>query len=364
MSKRLRKEIGMNKVDINTIARELGVSASTVHRALYNSGRISESTRRRVLEAAQRLGYRPNLVARDLRAQHTHTVGVVVTGISSSFYARMLQGIENAARLAGYSVLLTSSQDDPQRERENIEILLQKRVAALLVAPAAPEVNLEYYRQLLNEGVLLVLLGRYIPGLPALSVETDNTTGGYLAGRHLLQIGRERAAVVTTVPYKRQYSYVRERIEGFQKAQQEAGRDAAPVLGEDIDDFPIALPEFAYTVVQSHFRREKFADAIFAINDDLAFGAIGALLDMGYRVPQDVAVVGFNDEWMSPYFRPSLTTVRSAPQQIGEEAVRLTLEAVEHANAFTPKRVLIEPALVVRQSCGARVDQNPMQKEV
>lgn len=346
----------MHRVDITMIARELGVSVSTVHRALYNRGRISEATRQRVLETAQRLGYRPNLVARALRSQNSRTLGVVVTGISSSFYARILEGIEHAAREAGYSVLLTSSHDDAHREREQIELLLDKQAEALLVAPADPQSNAEYYQSLVAQAARLVFLGRHVPGVPALSVETDNVTGGYLVGQHLCALGRRHLAVVTTVPAKRHYSYVQERISGFQTALQERGRGEAPVLGEEISEFPMALPEFAYSAVQSYLKRGGKLDALFAINDDLAFGVISALWDMGIRVPEQVAVVGFNDEWMSPYFRPALTTVRSAPQEIGKEAVRLVIESIERAEALAPRRILLEPALVVRQSCGARVN--------
>ncbi|MDW8104958.1 MAG: LacI family DNA-binding transcriptional regulator [Armatimonadota bacterium] len=346
----------MARVDIAYIARELGVSVSTVHRALHNTGRISEATRQRVLETAQRLGYRPNLVARALRSQNTRTLGVVVTGISSSFYARMLDGIESAAREAGYSVLLASSHDDAGREQEQIEVLLEKQAEALLVAPASPRQSAEYYRSLVAEGFRLVFLGRHVAGVPTLSVETDNVTGGYLVGQHLCALGRRRLAVLTTVPAKRGYSYVQERITGFQNALQEVGRGRAPVLGEDIHDFPLSLPEFAHLVVQSYLKQGGEVDALFAINDDLAFGAIGALLDMGVRVPEQVAVVGFNDEWMSPYFRPALTTVRSEPQRIGREAVRLVVQSIERGEPVPSQRILVEPALVIRQSCGARVN--------
>lgn len=348
----------MARVGITRIARELGVSVSTVHRALYNRGRISETTRQRVLETAQRLGYRPNLVARALRSQNTRTLGVIVTGISSSFYARMLEGIENAAREAGYSVLLANSRDDAHREREQIEVLIEKQAEALLVAPVDPRRNAEYYRELVAEGFRLVFLGRHVPGVPTLSVETDNVTGGYLVGQHLCALGRRNLAVLTTVPAKRHYSYVQERITGFQNALRERGKGEAPVLGEEIGEFPLALPEFAYSAVQDYLKRGGTLDALFAINDDLAFGVISALWDMGIRVPEQVAVVGFNDEWMSPYFRPALTTVRSAPQEMGKEAVRLVIESIERAEALAPRRILLEPALVIRQSCGARVNTN------
>lgn len=345
----------MKHVDITTIARELGVSTTTVHRALHNNGRVSEVTRQRVLETARRLGYRPNQIARGLRSRKTCTLGVIVTGISSTFYAQILDGIESAAREAGYSILLACSHDDPEKERQQIDLLLEKQVEGLVLAPANPSASAPYYTQLVNEGVRLVFVGRHVPGVPADSVETNNALGGYLVGQHLYNLGRRHIAIVTTILPKRQYSYVRERISGCEHALHGLGRISPVVIGEDIPD-KLPLPQFAYIATQRYLQEGGILDGIFALNDDLAYGVIDALLDAGYRVPEDVSVVGFNDESMSAYFRPSLTTVRSGPGEVGKEAVRLVLEHIEGVGACTiTRRVLLEPTLVVRESCGANL---------
>lgn len=344
----------MKRVDITTIARELGVSTTTVHRVLSNTGRVKEDTRQRVLETAQRLGYRPNGIARGLRSKKTRTLGVIVTGISSSFYANILDGIERAASEAGYSILLGCSHDEPQKERQQIDLLLEKQVDALIVAPADPSVNTQYYAQLVREDICLVFIGRHVPGVPADSIETHNALGGYLVGQHLYNLGRRHIAIVTTILPKRQYSYVDERIAGCKRALHELGGIVPTIVGEDILD-RLPLPQFAYTAVQSYLQKGGVMDGVFALNDDLAYGVVNALLDAGYRVPDDVSVVGFNDESMSAYFRPPITTVRSAPREIGSEAVRLALEQIAESQTRTSvKRVLLEPTLVVRSSCGAK----------
>ncbi|MCS6831149.1 MAG: LacI family DNA-binding transcriptional regulator [Armatimonadota bacterium] len=351
----------MKRVDITTIARELGVSTTTVHRALNNNGRVSETTRQRVLETAQRLGYRPNQIARGLRSRRTCTLGVIVTGISSTFYAHILDGIESAAREAGYSILLGCSHDDPEKERQQIELLLEKQVDGLILAPAIPSVSASYYSRLVREGVHLVFVGRHVPGVTADSVETNNVLGGYLVGQHLYHLGRRHIVIVTTVLPKRQYSYVRDRISGCENALRDLGGTLPVVVGEDIPD-RLPLPLFAYTAIRRYLQEGGIVDGVFALNDDLAYGVINALYDAGQQVPDDVSVVGFNDESMSAYFRPSLTTVRSAPREVGIEAVRLLLAHVEESDTPTgTKHVLLEPTLVVRDSCGAkRLNQTPL----
>ncbi|MEJ5251020.1 MAG: LacI family DNA-binding transcriptional regulator [Chthonomonadetes bacterium] len=345
----------MKRVSITTIARELGVSTTTVHRALNGDARISDFTRQRVLEVAHQLGYRPNQNARGLRLSRTHTIGAIVTGISSTFYARILDGIENAARKSGYGVLLGCSHDSPQKEQEQIELLLERQVDGLIIAPADPAASIQHYLQLVHEGVPLVFVGRHVPGVPVQSVETNNVSGGYLVGQHLCNIGRRNIAIVTTIASKRQYSYVHERIHGCLEAVQQFGNATAQVIGEDILE-TMPLPDFAYRAVSQHIQKGGMLDAIFAINDDLAYGAIGALLDLGLHVPEEVSVVGFNDEAMSAYFRPPLTTVRTAVCQIGSEAVRLLVEAIEGAQQpVAARRILLMPELVVRGSCGARL---------
>jgi LacI family transcriptional regulator len=344
---------GVQRADITTIARELGISVATVHRALHDSGSVSESTRRRVLETAQRVGYRPNRIAQELRARKTFTIGVTFTGISSAFYASILDGVEEAAHQAGYSVLLGCSHDDPDKEREQIELLLEKRVAGIILSPADPSVSASYYSGLIEEGVRLVFVGRHVPGVPGDSVETNNALGGYLVGKHLAVLGRQRIGIVTTIAPKRQYTYVLERIAGCQQALQEHGLSAT-VIGEALEE-RMPLPRFAYQAVWDYLRKGEAVDAVFALNDDLAYGAINALFDAGYRVPDDVSVVGFNDEAMSEFFRPALTTVRSALRELGIQAVHLLLERVAATESPTlGRRVLIEPQLIVRESCGAK----------
>ncbi len=349
----------MNEANIAAIARELGVSTTTVHRALHHGAGVSERTRQQVLETAARLGYRPNRVAQGLRSRRTFSLGVVLTGISSSYYARILEGIEQAGAEQGYSILLASSQDDPAKEREHIELLLEKRVDGFIIAPADPSANRAYYEQLIAEEAHVVFVGRHVPGVPISSVETDNVLGGYLAGRHLQQLGRRRVAVVTTIAPKRQYTYVSERMQGCARALAEAGAPSPVIIGEDNTE-AMPLPEFAYLTTSQYVQKGGMMDGVFALNDDLAYGVISALVDLGLRVPEDVAVVGFNDESMSAFFRPSVTTVRSPLRQLGAEAVRLLIDQVLSASRAEPvRRILLEPALVIRHSCSGSVREHP-----
>ena len=339
-------------VDMDAIAKELGCSKTTVHYALRNTGRVSDGMRQRVLEAAEGLGYRPNLIARSLRAQRSATLGVVVIGLASSYYAHVLEGIDTVAQQHEHSMLLVCSYGDPVKEREHIRLLLDKGVDGLIVMPADPEANSEFYSRLTDEGTQFVFVDRHVPGMNADSVATDNLMGGYLAGRHLVQSGRERVLVVTTTSRERRSTSVQARLNGCNQALQEAGLDTALVLGPNVPDrFPDE--QFAYQAVREHLLAGGGGgfDGVFAVHDGLAYGTIEALTEANLRVPEDVSVVGFDDQDPSAYFHPPLTTIRQPTREIGGEAVRLLFRRLEEGDAPLPRqRLSLEPALVVRKS--------------
>lgn len=339
---------------METIAKQLGVSKTTVHYALCNTGRVSEATRQRVLKAAEALGYRPNLLARSLRVKRSATLGVVVIGLTSTYFAHVLEGIDGVAQQYAHNILLACSYGNPAKERDLIEMLLDKGVDGLIVMPADPEANSEYYSRLVQEGVYLVFVDRYLPGVNVDSVATDNLQGGYLAARHLLQRGRKRIAVVTTTSRERRSTSVQARLNGCNRALQEADLEPAILLGPNVPD-RVPDEQFAYHAVREHLLSGgKPFDGVFAVHDGLAYGTIEALLELGLQVPEDVAVVGFDDQDPSAYFHPPLTTIRQPMREIGEEAVRLLFRRLkEETNPLPRQRISLEPTLIIRQSCGS-----------
>lgn len=340
------------KADMDTIARQVGVSKTTVYRALHNTGRIHPLTREKILETARQMGYRPNLVARSLRTQRTATIGVVTVGLTGWFYAHILEGIDRVAYLKEHGVLVTRSDGYPDRERRVVEMLVDKRVDGLIVAPADPTENNDLYRQLIGMQIPLVFIDRYVQGLPVTFVGTNNEEGGYIATKHLLDLGRRRIAFLTTASRERRATSVVQRFSGYLRALREVGITETIEVGPEVPD---VLPEehYAYLALSQYLEQGGKLDAVFAVNDDLAYGAMRAIQMHGLRIPEDVAVVGFDNQDTSAYVCPPLTTVAQPMIEIGEQAARLLFEQIDHKGAATAKHVLLTPTLVIRGSCGA-----------
>lgn len=342
------------KVDMEAIAKVAGVSKTTVHHVMHQTGRIGDDTRKRVLDAIAELGYRPNLVARSLRAQRTCTVGVIVGEIAGSNLVHIVEGIDSVAEPQEYSILLATSQRDPVREQRMADLLLARGADGLLVMPAHPTANSTYFDDLISGGARIVFMDRELLGCSADIVSTDNIWGGYLAARHLMTSGRSRLGFVTTISSERRSTSVQARLVGCNRALDEAGLPAASELGLDTEDV-LPLERFAYNAVKARLSEGDLKlDALFAAHDGIAYGAIEALLDCGLRVPEDVAVVGFDDLDTSAFVHPPLSTVRQPSRDIGAEAMRLLLRRLEEETApGLSQRITLEPSLVIRKSCGA-----------
>lgn len=340
------------QVDMDVIAHEVGVSKTTVFRALHNKGRIHPQTRQRILEVASQLGYRPNLVARSLRLQKTSTIGLVAIGLTGWFYSHVLEGADEVAQANEYGVLIACTYGYPHREREIVQMLLDKRADGLIIAPADPEENLDFYRQLVETHVPIVFIDRYIPGLPVDYVATDNELGGYLATRHLLDLGRRRIVFVSTASRERRATSVVGRFNGYRKALAEFGISEAVELGPGAPDVA-PEEEYAYSAVSHYLQQGGQLDGVFAVNDDVAYGTIRALQAHGLRVPEDVSVVGFDNQDTSAFISPPLTTVAQPMREMGMQAAHLVLEKANRGSTTPPRQILLEPALVIRRSCGA-----------
>ena len=336
---------------MDAIAKKLGVSKTTVHYALRNKGRISEATRERVIQASREMGYRPNLLARSLRTKKTDTIGVVVVSLNTTYHAHVLEGIDGAAQNADQTILLACSYGDPEREHALVEVLLEKGVDGLLVAPCDAPQSVEYYEKLRRDGTSLVFFDRGLSGVEVDSVATDNEEGAHRLVEHLIQTGRRRVAFLTTMPAEQGSSSVRARLDGCNRALREASLEEAVVLG--VGAAPSETDQsFAFGVVRDYLGSGSPAfDALFAAHDGLAIGAAEALFDKGLRVPDDVALVGFDDQDASAYFQPPLTTVRQPAKDVGRRAIE-TLFRRQAGELEVPEIIALEPELIVRKSSG------------
>jgi len=258
------------------------------------------------------------------------------------------------AQATEYGILLACSYGYPDKERSIIQMLLDKRVDGLMVAPADPEENREFYEELLALQVPVVLIDRYIPAVPIDFVATNNELGGYLATRHLLELNRRQIVFVSNGSRERRATSVVGRFAGYQRALAEYNICQTVELGPGLPDI-LPEEEYAYNAVSHYLDQGGTMDGVFAVNDDVAYGAIRALQSRGLRVPDDVSVVGFDNQDTAKFFLPPLTTVAQPMRKIGQQAASLLLERIHKGRSIPQQQVLLAPHLVVRQSCGAHL---------
>ena len=337
----------MSPISIKSIAREAGVSHSTVSRALRDSPLVNQRTKERIQWLARELDYFPNSIARSLVTRQTQTVGVVVTTIADPFVAEVVQGIENRAHERGYSVILASSNSEPQREISAVEMLRGKRVDAVIVTSS--RVGALYLDILGTIGVPIVLINSHSEesGRYTFSVGVDNRHGGYLATKHLIKLGHRRIAYVSGAP---DHSDNLDRLAGYRQALDEAAILLDPALVIEgtgrADGGERALPMLIAV--------EEPPSASFCYNDMTAIGLLCAARQAGLSVPGDLAIVGFDDIPFASYVYPALTTVAQPKVEMGEKAMEMALalrtsEGVEDAGV---PNLVLQGQLVIRGSSG------------
>jgi LacI family repressor for deo operon, udp, cdd, tsx, nupC, and nupG len=302
---------------IRDIATYAGVSPATVSRALSDSGLVAEPTRSRIRELAQQLNYRPNVSARNLRTQRSHAVLLVVRDVGNPFYLEILKGVEATARNAGYSVLMGNTENNPEREIEYFDMLRDGHADGMILMTGKLPAGRESPEAMTGLPVVVALEVVENCGLPHVMI--DNVGASREAVRHLVSLGHERIAHVSgPVP---EIMSMRRR-DGYRLAMEEAGLPL--VAGYEVrGDYTLQSGEAA---CRKLFAAAEPPTAVFAANDEMAFGLINELRVMGLHVPEDVSVVGFDDLFLSQAFYPPLTTVSQPRAEIGQQAMTLLLE--------------------------------------
>jgi LacI family transcriptional regulator len=334
----------MAVVRMKDIARELGVSVVTVSKALRNHDDISEETRNRVLQRMRDLNYRPNLAARALVTGRSWTVGFVVPGLLHSFFAEIAKGLTNVLRKSGYGLVIATSEEDPELEREEIERLLARHVDALIVA--STQSDRTSFERIEQQNVPYVLIDRRIDQLNANFVGVDDHAAGMLATEHLIQSGCRRIACM----YAPGLSPAQARLEGCRKALHKHGLPIVPEYFRTLDEIGDASDDAAYAAMKDLLALENPPDAVYCFNDPSALNSMKAVLDAGLRIPEDIAIAGSGNIRHSDFLRVPLTTVDQNSIAIGERAARLALTLIESKTPLKPRSILLEAKLVVRQS--------------
>lgn len=337
----------MAQTTMKRIAGELGVSVTTISKVLNNHGDISEATRDRVLAKIEELGYQRNAVARSLTLRRTHTVGIVIPDLMHSFFVEVIAGIEPVASARGYGVLLCSSGEDPDKERLELEMLRGRQVDGIVLASAPGPANNDLLTQLTESGTGLVMIDRDDhPEVECHRVLTDDERVGVLATTHLVETGRRAIAHIGGPDIE----HAKRRERGWREALRAAG------MTPPADGFVHAgfMESDGYRAMKKLLGVQPRIDAVFAVNDPAAIGAMKAIWEAGLRVPEDIAVVGVGDIAMVDMLRVPLTTVSWSRKEQGRNAAELLLNELdsESDDPEAPSRVIIPPHLVVRQSSG------------
>lgn len=331
------------KVRLKDIAVRLNVSVNTVSRALRGGKDIGEATRRRVAELARQMDYQPNLMARSLVTGKSSILGLIVPDLLNPFYAELAKSISRTLSQHSKSLILASSEEDPETERREAQAMLARGVEALLIASCQPRMH-AFYRE--NSRIApIVLVDRPIPHLRANFVGSDDYAGGKMATEHLIQTGRKRIAYIGSPDL----SPGANRFRGFRHTMRDHNLKIHNelVLPSPLQDH--YSDDLGYQMMQRILKGRTRPDGVFCHNDAIAIGAMRAALDAGFRVPEDIAVVGFDNVRYSRYLHIPLTSVDQRAAELGEVAAELAIDASAQKKR-SPRQILLTPTLVVRQS--------------
>lgn len=333
-------------ITIRDVATAAGVSVATVSRVANGSTHnypVRAETRDRVLQAIARLGYRPNDNARRLLLNRSGLIGIIVPDISNPYYPEVARGIEDVANANGFRVIFCSTDRLPDRAAAYIEALLLKRVDGLVIVGGGDEIQLSE-STVATYGTKVIFVGRPSPSFS--TVRIDNVGAACNATEHLLSLGHTRIGFISAGASS---NTVTERRRGYLKA--------IKMAGIEVDHDLIVNGDFSesigYAAALQLLRMTKPPTAIFAANDRMALGAMAAVADLGLSVPDDVALVGFDDVPMSAFLRPALTTVSVSAQELGARAMEVLAKDIEETGQPGRRRVRVATRLVIRESCGA-----------
>lgn len=309
-------------VTIKDIARELGISPSTVSRALKDHFEISEETKEAVKRVAKELNYQPNTLALSLRNSKSNTIGVVVPEIVHFFFSTVISGIEDVAHSRGYNVIITQSNESYEREVMNIQTLFNNRVDGILISISMETYDYTHLEAIEEKGLPVVFFDRTTDLENHNSVVVDDFTGGYQATEHLIQQGYQRIAHLAGPT---NLFIMNERLRGYKQALEDAGikyEDSLVIYEKSMD--PVSAHDASYELL-----KKENPDAFFASNDMAAMGAIKAAQKYGKNVPLDVGVVGFSNWQFTEFANPSITTIEQPGFEIGQKAADMLLRKIE-----------------------------------
>jgi LacI family transcriptional regulator len=330
---------------IDDVAREAGVSIATVSRVLNGSTRVNADATSRVLAAVEKLQYRPSHAARALRAQRATTIGLLISDIQNPFFTGLVRGVEDIAQQHGHSVILCNSDEDPKKERQYVDVLCAEHVAGAIIVPASEHSqSFQRFREL---NIPLVAVDRRLEGRTTDAVLVDNVRGAYDAVLHLTAAGYRRIGLITgpiaTTTGKH-------RREGYRRALAEAGISRDPTL-ERIGTFK---ERSGAELAAELLALDPPIDALFITNNLMTLGALETLHARGVRIPDDVAVVAFDDAPWASLPPISLTTVSQPVYELGTTAANRLFQRMQENAELSHQEIVLSPTLCIRRSSRPR----------
>lgn len=334
------------KITLKKIAKEFGVSISTVSKALKDSHEISEEVKERIQAFAKFYQYKPNSLALNLRNQKTKTIGIIIPQIVHHFFTKVISGIELVANKNGYNVMICLSMDSYEKEVLNLDMLANGVVDGIIVSVAKEteeKKDFAHFKGLINNGIPLVMFDRVIDEIKCNKVLTNDVDGGYLATKHLINIGCKRIAILTTPDF---VTVGNLRFEGYKNALNNSSITFNENLVLEIDEEKDIANQ-----IKKLFSLKNPPDGIFAVNEIYAAIAMKIANKNNLKIPDDISILGFTDGLISQFTTPSLTTVAQHGYHVGQKSAELLLNEIEFQDTEHQYQTkIIETDLILRES--------------
>lgn len=341
--------MGNKEVTILDIAKELNISIATVSRALNDDPVVSKKTKKKIFDLAKEVGYRHNRFAANLRQQKTHTIGVMVHELNSNFMTSVLSGIEKVTTEAGYDIIIAHSGESFEKEKANALNLFHKRVDGLIASLSFDTTSLEHFEPFEKKGIPVVFFDRVEENSDSIKVVIDNYRAGYLATQHLLEQGCKRVAIVTASLKRNVYA---QRYRGYVDAQFDLGIgfDNHRVLVKDLSE------QSGIECALELIAMDPMPDGVFITNDFVAAQCMRTLKEHGIRIPEDIAVVGFNNDAISRIVEPTLTTIDYPGSDLGQIAAKNLIAHLKgEGDLKQTSTIIIRSELLVRESSNRKL---------
>lgn len=334
-------------VTIRDVAKRAGVAPVTVSRVINNSGIVSQKTRQSVETAIEELGYVPNMIGPSLRSQRTMTLALVVTDISNPFWTTVTRGVIDYAHNSGYSTILCNTDESEQKQDQYLQMLLRRRIDGILLVPVSS--SPEPIKMIQRQGIPVVVLDRQVSGVDIDTVRADTEKGAYQLTEHLLSLGHRQ---ITMLAGPTNVSTSTDRVKGFSRALED--------FGLELCDTQIIWGDFSqesgYKLALSSLEKKPKPTALFAVNNFVAIGALKALKEKNYRVPDDIALVTVDDIPADLTVEPFLTVARQPAREMGKQAASLILECINGDIDRKYKHVILPVDMIIRDSSGSCIN--------